>query len=348
MRWFLGLLLVIALVCGVLYGVGRFLLPNSLSVTRTISIERPRAAVFAMTNDLRIAKEWSPYYARDPDADYSFGGEGPGAGQSMRWVSNNREVGSGRMSIFNSLENQRIEAILELNNRATLNSEMSFQPGPRGTAVVWSLSAECAQSAVNVPCRYMNLILRRIMQNDMDSGLRRLKTLVEQLPNVDFESLNPEFVPVDPQPYVYSSITSSNQDANEVSSALNDGLDQVTQYMTQHQLTRAGPQIRVTTDWEPAARRMSFRVGYPYSGATPLTVVGVQFGQTPSGPALRVAYRGPRSGMASQYAQIDAYMQAHRIARREGGLPWEVVQDPGSGDAAPPMAIDIYVPLAVQ
>ena len=51
-----------------------------------------------MINDLRIAKEWSPYYARDPDADYAFSGD-PGAGQTMRWVSNVREVGRGRMSI---------------------------------------------------------------------------------------------------------------------------------------------------------------------------------------------------------------------------------------------------------
>ena len=41
MRWFLGLVLVIALVCGALYGVGLFLLPNSLAVTRTLAINRP-------------------------------------------------------------------------------------------------------------------------------------------------------------------------------------------------------------------------------------------------------------------------------------------------------------------
>lgn len=57
MRWFLGLLLVVALITGVLYGVGRFLLSNDLEVTRTVSVERPRAAVFAMVNDLRIARE---------------------------------------------------------------------------------------------------------------------------------------------------------------------------------------------------------------------------------------------------------------------------------------------------
>ncbi|MCR6644331.1 MAG: hypothetical protein NVV62_07350 [Terricaulis sp.] len=90
----------IALLVGVSYGVGRFLLSNALEVTRAITIERPRASVFAMANDLRIAREWSPYYAMDPDAEYAFSGP-VGAGQSMRWSSNVREVGSGRIAIVN-------------------------------------------------------------------------------------------------------------------------------------------------------------------------------------------------------------------------------------------------------
>ena len=126
MRWFLWFVLVIALITGALYGVGRFLLPNNLEVVREITVERPRASVFAMVNDLRIAKEWSPFYARDPDADYSFSGE-PGSGQSMRWASNVREVGAGRMSIVNSAENEEVEAIIEIGERATLNSRQEMR-----------------------------------------------------------------------------------------------------------------------------------------------------------------------------------------------------------------------------
>ena len=51
----LAVLCVPAAAGGALYGVGRFLLPNSLEVTRTTSIERPRAAVFARDFDLQLA-----------------------------------------------------------------------------------------------------------------------------------------------------------------------------------------------------------------------------------------------------------------------------------------------------
>lgn len=342
MKWFFGLILVIALIGGALYGVGYFLLPNELAVTRTAEIERPRAAVFAMVNDLRIAKEWSPYYAMDPDAEYAFSGEGPGAGQTMRWVSDTRRVGSGRMSIVDSIQNEQVESILELRDRATLSSDLQLRPTEGGTGVSWSVSAECAEGAVNVPCRYMNLILKGRIQSDLDNGLSRLKTLAEQLPDIDFEGLQPDFLNVEPQSYVYSQVTTSNDPA-QVTEALQIGLDQVDDFMTRFTLTQAGPQMRVTTEWNQQENRMSFRVGYPFEGPTPLTLVGVQVGQTPSGPAVRVMHEGPRGQTRNTYAQIYAYLQAHRIPLREDGLPWEVIhRDGADGGSA---EVEIFVPL---
>lgn len=344
MRWFLWLVLVLALVTGVLYGVGRFLLPNQLEVTRTASIERPRAAVFAMINDLRIAKEWSPYYARDPDADYAFNGE-PGEGQSMRWVSNVREVGRGRMSIVNSTPNEEVQSILEMGERATLNSQINLRPGQGATAVEWRVTAECGEGAINVPCRYMNLIMRGMVQKELDSGLARLKTLTEQLPNVNFEGLNPQFDNIEPTGFVYSVVETSATDLAEVSRAEALGLNQVRDFMTQYNLTQAGPLVRVVTEYDQANNRMSFRVGYPFSGPTPLTVVGVQIGQTPSGEAMHVLVEGSRRQIQTAYAQMYAYMQAHRIPMREGGLPWEIVHEAGAADGSTPSRLEIFMPL---
>jgi effector-binding domain-containing protein len=345
MKWFLGLVLVVALIGGAGYGVGRFLLPNTLLVTRSVEVERPRAAVFAMTNDLAIVKEWSPYYARDPDAEYVFSGEGPGAGQTMRWTSNVRQVGNGRMSIVRSADNRQVESILELGERATLNSKLDIRAVAGGSHVEWSVSADCAEGAINVPCRYMNLIMRRMIERDLDSGLARLKTLTEQLPNVDFENLNPEFISVDPQSYVYSPVTTSNQNQAQVDEALSMGVSQVNDFMSRFELVRAGPQVRVTTQWDQSQGQMSFRVGYPFSGPTPLTVVGVQIGQTPSGRVMRVVHDGPRTQMRLTYAKIYAYLQAHRISVREGdeGLPWEVVTAEGGADQ--PARVEIFMPL---
>lgn len=344
MRWFLGLLLVIALIGGALYGVGRFVLSNALDVTSTVAIERPRAAVYAMINDLRIAKEWSPYYARDPDAEFAIS-EQPGPGQTMRWASNVQRVGRGSMSIVNSVDHEYVEAILDMGERATLNSRIDLRAAPRGTSVAWTVTAECGEGWINVPCRYMNLIMRGLIESELENGLARLKTLTEQLPNVNFEGLNPQFNSVEPQMFVYSVVETAANDVAEMKRAELLGLEQVRDFMTRYNLTQAGPLVRVVTTYDQASNRMSFRVGYPFNGPTPLSVVGVQIGETPSGEAMHVLVEGTPRQVQTAYAQMNAYLQAHRIAMRENGLPWEVVHEAGPADGSGSTRLEIFMPL---
>ena len=329
MRWFLGLVLVVALLAGVLYGVGRFLLPNTLEVTRAITIERPRASVFAMSNDLRIAREWSHYYALDPNADYAFSGEGPGPGQTMRWVSGVREVGAGRISIVGSRPNESIDTIIELGDRATLNSRFELNPTEGGTAVRWMISAHCAEGWINVPCRYMNLILSGRIQDNLDSGLTRLKTLAEQLPNVDFEGYDIEAVPVAPQDVIFVDVSIANESPTfaDRATAEDDGLIVLNTYIasTGGAITRGDALVRVFPSENGAGGRYQFSVGYPYAGPAPLRLAGVRVGQTPGGTALQVEFQGRRSHIPAMYGRLHAYMQAHRIAVRPGAEAWEVV-----------------------
>ena len=329
MRWFLGLGLVIALIAGTLFGVGYFLLDNSLAVTRTATIERPRAAVFAMVNDLRIAKEWSPFYAMDPDADYSFSGEGPGPGQTMRWSSNSRQVGAGSLSIVNSSDNESVDAILEIRGRATFNTHMEFARADRGaTSLAWTVSAECSRGVINVPCRYMNLILRGAIEKQLGQGLGRLKTLAEQLPNVDFEGFDIVQLPIEPQDVLFVDVTLAKPSPTfeDRDAAERDGVAALNRFVESAGVSGAGPLVRVFPAQNGVAGRYSFSIGYAYGGPAPLTLVGVRVGRTPGGAALRAEFVGRRSQIPLMYQRLEAYRQAHRIALRPGVDAWEVVQ----------------------
>lgn len=345
MRVVFWLVFTLAVITGALYGVGRFLLDNSLEVSRSITVERPRVAVFAMVNDLRTMKEWSPYYAMDPEAEYTFSGDTPGRGQTMRWRSSVREVGQGRMTIVQSIANREVDGVMQLGERASLNTRMILsRTGSSDTAVQWSVSAACQEGAVNVPCRYMNLLLRTAISKELDNGLARLKSLAEQLPDVDFEGLQVEIVRVSPRPFVYSAAQTSLDNPAEVDRALAMGIDAVQRFMADSALVRAGPLVRQTTAWNAAAGRMSFNVGYPFTGPAPLTVVAVQIGQTPGGEALKVVHVGPRATVQDTYMKAYAYLQAHRIPQPENGMPWEVVLDDGAVDPSS-TRIEIYIPL---
>jgi hypothetical protein len=307
-----------------------------------------------MINDLRIAREWSPFYARDPEAEFRFSGD-PGAGQTMRWSSQVREIGDGRMSIVDSTENEEVLSILSIDERATLNSRMELRPTDRATSVAWTISAQCAEGNINVPCRYMNLIMRGRIQQELDSGLARLKTLAEQLPNVDFEGYDITQVPVDAQDVIFVDVT-IGKDAptfEDRETAERDGVSALSLFInsTGGQVNSTGQLVRVFPANNGANGRYSFSVGYPYSGPAPLRLVGVRVGQTPGGATIRGMFVGRRSQIPLMYQRLDAYMQAHRISRRPDTDAWEIVREvepPAPESAYPNDPIEhteIYFPI---
>ena len=375
MRWFLGLMAVVALVLGVGYAVGRFVFPNALEVSSSIVVERPRASVFAMINDLRIAQEWSPYNARDPDADYAIS-ETPGEGQSMRWSSNVREIGRGRMSILRSIENEAVETLIEIDDRATLNSRIDLTRRDRSTQVTWSVEAECAEGWINVPCRYMNQILRSTIEGQLASGLARLKDRAEQLPPQDFEGYDIIVMPVESQavilvdvvltktctaaqaqtgcsltPTIAERLLAEQRGAEALASSVATAGGEA----DRQSFIRIFPPNGQLADQRAAAdgqetveRRYRFSVGFPYSGPAPV-LVGARVDRTPGGATLRATIVGRRSQIPQMYQRLDAYRQAHRLSLRPGADIWEigtpVAQPEGAEPSDPVERTEIYYPI---
>lgn len=368
MKWFLGLVLAVALVLGGLYVFGRLFLPNTLEVTSTTVVERPRASVFAMINDLNIAQEWSPYHARDPDAEYAISPT-PGEGQTMRWNSNVREIGSGRMSILSSIQNESVESLIEIDDRATLNSRIDLTRRDRTTHVSWSINAACTSGWINVPCRYMNQIMASTIKAQLDSGLARLKDRAEQLPTQDFEGYLIEEVPVSPQVVIFVDVILNKgclpqpqerqgqegqcvREAPTIAERIQ--AEQRGVEALANSVATAGGQadnrvlVRVFPQVNGVEGRFQFSVGRPYQGPAPV-LVGARVGQTPGGPMLRASVVGRRSQLPFMYQRIDAYRQAHRISLRQGAEYWEIVtavpQPPGADPNDPVEQTEIFYPI---
>jgi uncharacterized protein YndB with AHSA1/START domain len=356
MRALTWLLVILAAIAGALYAVGYFVLPNTLEVTRSITIERPRATVFAQINDLRTSRQWSPLNARDPAAQYTFSSD-PGEGQTMSWNGDDRRVRDGQITIVRSDPPTSVQTLLRF-ERETFDGEMTLERRDREsghlTQVSWKVSSGCAQGVINVPCRYMNLFLRHAIEQDLDDGLSRLKNLTESLIDVDFEGLAPEFDTLPPKPFLYIPVTVSLAQisgdepqrarvaAQRVAAAMRQGRLRAEDALMTNQLVRDGPLLRVLTQSDE--ERIAFRVGYAFSGPTPLTLTGEEIGDTPSGRVMRVLHVGPSDSLRDTYARAFAYLNAHHIELRGAGLPWEVVlRDADTPDGE--VRVEIYYPI---
>ncbi len=327
MRLALIVVVVLAAILGGLYGVGYFLLPNTLHVSATVAVERPRAMAYALVSHVRQIEEWSPYRQMDPELESMFSGDEGQVGQSLRWRSAKRSVGNGSLTVLEMNPEERVAGRLELDGRARLETAFLVAPNDSGSRVTWEVSGACDPGLVNIPCRYANLLLAGAIRSDLEDGLANLKRMAESLPDVDFAGVEVEVVNLPPRRYIFDDIqitaTAARSEPDQVAQAMANAEGAVTAFFAQHLLAADSPS-RVVVTTQDDGEYYKFRVGQFFSGPTPLVLSGVESGDTPAGRMARMVYRGPRSGLPAAYAQVDAFLQTRRIERRGDGLPWEV------------------------
>jgi effector-binding domain-containing protein/uncharacterized protein YndB with AHSA1/START domain len=355
MRWFAIAIAALLALAVVSFGVGYFVLPAKLVVERDVEIARPRAAVFALLDNLNTFNEWSPWFAADPQAAYEIEGD-RGVGQTATWVSKTGRIGSGSQKIIRSVANERVVTRMDFGARGSADTVFDIERTPTGSRVTWSFISDCTANPVYVPCRFMNLLTAPAIAQDYESGLERLKGLAEQLPTTDFERLAPEYVQppamnyafvendvtrdavtVDATPEAAAALEAAY--AKRVQTATSESFAVVEARLASAGAQIAGPRTMVTISTDEA--RIVFRAGYPFTGAAPEGDPRVAVGKTPSGRALKFVHTGSSSAMAATYQMIGAWLVAHRV--QAAGQPWEVYVKP-DGDLAQRRA-EIFIPI---
>lgn len=171
LKWSLGSLMLV----GVLFVVGGLLLPARTHVERSVLVERPAADVFRTLNSFQRFNEWSPWFAADPQAKYSYDGPGEGVGARMAW-SGNRAVGSGSQEIIESHASDRIVVALDFGGSMATATYRLVAQGD-ATQVTWSFDTDHGFNPLE---RWFGLMFEQMIGNDYESGLARLKTMLEQ------------------------------------------------------------------------------------------------------------------------------------------------------------------------
>ena len=174
-KWLLRLTLLLALL---FVGVG-FLLPDVSRVQRDITIARPTPEVFATLNSFRRFNDWSPWFPRDPQAEYAFEGPPSGVGATLRWASEKRDVGRGSQRIVASDPERRIDVVLAFDDQGEAQAAYVLEPVDGGTRVRWEFETRHGN---NVLSRWFGLGFDRWIGADYENGLTKLKAMLESDP----------------------------------------------------------------------------------------------------------------------------------------------------------------------
>jgi uncharacterized protein YndB with AHSA1/START domain len=151
--------------------------PDSFEVRRSVTINAPPQAVFALINDYRQWTAWSPWENKDPGMKRSYSGPQSGKGAIYAWDGNG-DVGKGRMTITESAP-QRVALDLDFEKPWEGHNKVVFALESKGltTDVTWSMSGPSPfiTKVIQVFCN-----MDAMIGAEFEKGLAAMKAAAEK------------------------------------------------------------------------------------------------------------------------------------------------------------------------
>lgn len=152
--------------------------PDTFRIARSAVMEAPPELIYPLVNDLHEWPRWSPWSRLDPQQKVTYDGSPLGAGAIMSWAGD-RKVGSGKMKIAESSQNERVRIKIQFIKpmKAINDVQFDFKPlGETRTEVVWTMSGrnEFTGKAMHA---FFNM--DKMVGGQFEQGLANLKALVE-------------------------------------------------------------------------------------------------------------------------------------------------------------------------
>jgi effector-binding domain-containing protein len=317
--------------------IGLFL-PSTATVERNVLVDTHAATIFALLNDFRQVRKWSPMLEGDANAKIDISGPARGAGATIAW--DGPIIGQGRQTIIESTPWEHIAIQFEFTDQAPAMSTFTLSPADDMTRVVWRLEID---HGFNLGGRYLGLLQDSIIGPEQVMGLERLKELAESLPRADFSDIEIEQIVVESSTIAYLR-TTSIPEATAISEAMGDAYFAVLRFIDEQGLDDAGAPLSITRTF--SGSELVFDAAIPVRGLTPSTPRSgqtVKIGRTYEGPVIRVKHIGPYRTLGRTHDKIAAYLAALGIERN--GDAWEsYISDPTRTDESDLLTY-VYYPI---
>lgn len=169
-------IVVVILIAGILiFAATR---PDTFRVQRSTTIKAPPEKIFALINDFRQWKAWSPWEKKDPAMQRTLGAIASGDGAVYQWEGN-KEVGQGRMQIIESTRPSKIAIQLDFIKPFKAHNVVEFTLQPQGDAtyVNWAMQGDVPYFAKII---HIFFNMDRMVGKDFEAGLASMKAIAEQ------------------------------------------------------------------------------------------------------------------------------------------------------------------------
>jgi effector-binding domain-containing protein len=312
-------ILIVLVVVVVLFCVIGLLLPRHVVVKRSVSIDRPASLVYATVNSFVLFPKWSPWQDLDPNMTQTTEGPRDGVGAKLIWKGNDK-VGSGTQLITASTPDQSVASDLDFGDMGAAKSLVTLTPDGTATRATWTVDVDMGGNPIG---HYIGLTMDGMLGKDFASGLGKLKTLVESMPNADIAGFSAAPVDLTAVPVL---LVSETAPLDGIAKAYADGFGQIGKFMAKNKLHQAGAPFGV--DFEMKSGSFQFDAGIPVDRGDVPGADGVRAAQSYAGKALKTTHVGAYEGLSKTQRQLAAYMAVHGYTPK-GSVISSFVDDPG-------------------
>lgn len=177
------------LLCIILFAAATgLILPRKVCVERSLIIQARPYRIFAWINALDRWKQWSPLLQSGVGMKLILSGPKTGTGSSLKWISQDKNTGSGTLTIMSSVPYDSVKVIIDFIDHGKSAAFFRLKESGSKTKVSWSIESDLGMNPLS---RWIGLFSDRLIGPDLEKGLSELDLLVMASKKVDgFEILD--------------------------------------------------------------------------------------------------------------------------------------------------------------